>query len=208
MPKFKLKTVVENLKDVPDGYRSQYTKRDGRFHLDEVDIDDGAEQGEQFKAATAELRVFKLEKPVREAALAAGVTEADIDDVLTITRKRFDLRAGKIVVLDEKGDETSLTPEKFFGEVFKTHRPKFYETTNASASESGGKKMTRADFDKLQPTAQMTFFKEGGVIAESAPASDTPINKTEKKTVQRAAFDQMSPADRMTTIKSGTTVVD
>ena len=203
MPKFTLKSVVEDLAVVPEAYRERYTKRDdGKFYLDEIEIDDGAElrsslerereerrkakealekykdidpekareaqrkldeienkkltdEGEfnrllekrqkewdaeklrlegELQKANGEVRTFKLDDKVRAAAIAAGVFEEDIEDVMTITRSRFDLdEKGRIVVKDEEGDATGSTVEKFFGETFRTMRPKFYKP-----AESGG----------------------------------------------------------------------
>jgi hypothetical protein len=44
MPKITLKSVVDSLNDVPEAYRGRYTEgEDKKFHLDEIEIDDGAE---------------------------------------------------------------------------------------------------------------------------------------------------------------------
>ncbi len=90
---------------------------------------------QQLEKLTGELTRFKLTDKVRAAALAAGVIPEDIEDVLTLTSPRFKLGdKDQIVVLDKDGDESTLTLEKYFGEEFKTQRPKFYTASGAGGS--------------------------------------------------------------------------
>lgn len=119
-----------------------------------------------------ELKHFKLTVPIREAAAKAGVLAEDMEVVLLDTQKRFQLNEeGKIVVLDEDGDQTDITVQKFFESLYKEQRPKFYAASGASGSgaptntktSSGKEVMRRADHDKLtlsNPQAAIAFAKK------------------------------------------------
>jgi hypothetical protein len=212
MPKFRLKSIVNNLEDVPEAYRDRYVERDGKYSFDEIEIDDFAEvqsalenerQGRQADKASVEALMTEI---VKIKALNSGVLPEDIDDVMKITRKRFDLRNDKIVVLDQEGNETTISPDSFFSEVFKTMKPKFY-----AASTAEGNQLDRAAFDQMAPQKQMEFMKGGGVISDGAPADsarDTGGSAAGKKQVQRAAFDKMPPPEQMAAVKSGVQIVD
>lgn len=115
---------------------------------------------------------FKLTVPLRDIAAKAGVIAEDMELVLLDTAKRFALNEdGEIVVLDEDGDPTDITPQKFFDTLYREQRPKFYAASGAAGSgapsntgSSGGKRvMRRADFDKLQlsnPQGAASFLKD------------------------------------------------
>jgi hypothetical protein len=212
MPKFILKSVVENLNDVPEAYRSRYTERDDKFHLDEIEIDDFAEvkselenerQGRTADKVSIEALMTQI---VKATALDAGVLPEDIDDVAKVTRRRFDLRNNQIVVLDEAGAETSISLNTFFGEVFKSQKPKFY----AAASTGEGNQLDRAAFDQMDPQKQMEFMKGGGIINDGAPSGSTGTSgdAAGKKTMPRSDFDKMPPHEQMAAVKSGAVIVD
>jgi hypothetical protein len=203
MPKFKLKSVVEDIAGVPEAYRDRYTERDGKHYLDEIEIDDGAEVktalaaereerrkakealarfegldpekarealeaaqkaeeaklrdkgkfdellkakeaahaqelaklGETITSQTQQLRKFKLDDRLRAAALKAGVLPDDLEDVMTLTGTRFDLSDDDQIVMK---DGPGVTPEKFYGEVFREQRPKFYAPSGAGGSGAAG----------------------------------------------------------------------
>lgn len=131
----------------------------------------------KLEAATGQLTKFKLTDKVRAAALAAGVLADDIDDVLTLTSPRFRLGdKDQIIVLDKDGDESSLTLDKYFGEDFKNAKPKFYGASGAGGSgapaggtgggSGGAKTVNRADFEKMEPSQQMSHFKDGGKVVD------------------------------------------
>lgn len=124
-----------------------------------------------------QLRKFKLDDKVRAAALKAGVLPDDLEDVMQLTAKNFDLGDDDPpVVLGTDGKPSSATLETFFGETFKTAKPKFYAPTGAGGSGapaggSGGgggvkKTVTRADFDKLSPSERSAHLKDGGAITD------------------------------------------
>lgn len=132
-------------------------------------------QTEREKLAT-ELQHYKLTVPLREIALKAGVLPEDLDLAMLETARRFRLtEAGKIEVLDEDGDPTTDTPEKFFKDIYRSQRPKFYAASqtggsgagpNTKAGSPGGKTITRAAFDKLSPEEAMKQAKAGVTIVD------------------------------------------
>lgn len=89
------------------------------------------------RATTAETKIrnMVIDTRVRSAALKAGVLADDLDDVVTLTRARFDLDdTEKVVVLDADGEPSMMSVEKFFAEEFKKAKPKFYAGSGASGS--------------------------------------------------------------------------
>nr|BDD45296.1 hypothetical protein 18 [bacterium] len=88
---------------------------------------------------------YILNDKIRTAIVKAGVFAEDVDDVLTLTRQRFELDEKlNVTVKDENGNPVSdATLDKFFGETFKKSKPKFYQGGSASGSgttpSSGGK---------------------------------------------------------------------
>lgn len=142
------------------------TKRKEEFDLAEADYK------KKLDDASARLDTYELINPVRDAALKAGVLAEDIEDVLKITSHRFKLNDKRQpVVLDMDGDESSLTVEKFWGEEFKTQKPKFFGASGAGGSGApaggsgggggGAKTIKRADFDALDQAGRMKTAKEG-----------------------------------------------
>lgn len=82
-----------------------------------------------------------LDTALREAATKAGVLPSDMKAVLKIVKgdhARLDEKTGKVIVVDEDGDDTGLTAEKFFGEKFKAEYPKFYAAQGGSGGGSTG----------------------------------------------------------------------
>lgn len=137
--------------------------------------EDGQTWQQEREKLTGELRHYKLTSPLKEIALKAGVLPEDLDVVLLETARRFRLDDnGKIVVLDDDGDPTTDTPEKFFKDIYRLQRPKFYAATGAAGSGAGpnsraggnNKVLTRATFDKLGAAEAMDFVKKGGQIID------------------------------------------
>lgn len=125
---------------------------------------------------------FKLTVPLRDAALKAGVLADDLELVMLDTAKRFALNDdSNIVVLDEDGDPTDITPAKFFETLYREQRPKFYAASGASGSgapsatgsNAGKRVMRRAEYDKFQlsnPQGAASFMKD--VLAGKASLVD------------------------------------
>lgn len=139
--------------------------------------DEKADLQKQIGDRDTQLTKFKLTDKVREAALKAGVIPEDVDDVLTLTSPRFKLGEGdKIIVLDKDGVESRSDLEKFFGEEFKTQKPKFFAASGAGGSGApaggtgggtgGAKSIKRAEFDQKTPQERLTLAKEGIQIVD------------------------------------------
>jgi hypothetical protein len=109
-------------------------------------------------AAQQELRSLKLDVGRRAAALKAGILPDAIDDALTLSSKHFDLdEKGRPVVLDEDGDPSSMSVEKFFATKFKEAKPHLYKGTGASGSgaEQTAGRGAPADTSKMSPTEKI-----------------------------------------------------
>jgi DNA gyrase/topoisomerase IV subunit A len=184
------KDALEALKDVdPKEYKrlkdeesKRETKRlQEKGEYEELLKKEQADRAAERQALEAERdkyrgenRSLKLTEKVKASALKNGVFQDDIDDVLTITSGRFDLDDDEnIVVKDPDGKANpALTPDKFFGEVFKQQKPKFYQASSGGGSGApagggqggggGAKTMQRAAFDALSPQDKSAFIKDGG----------------------------------------------
>src|ERR1051326_6374151 len=130
-----------------------------------------AELQAKLDETTKQIKHFKLTVPLREIALKEGVLPEDLTVVMLDTAGRFTLdEQDKIVVLDEDGDATDITPQKFFGTLYKEQRPKFYAASGASGSGApsatakgnGGQKIIkRSEFDALDQAARQAKIKDG-----------------------------------------------
>lgn len=123
-----------------------------------------------------DLKTTRLTDRVRAAALKAGIIPDDIDDVLTLTLKHFDLDTdGKIVVRDEDGDPMDTTLDRFWTEYYKERKPKFYAASGAAGGGSqggatatnGSKTMTRSAFEALDAAARAARMKEGVSLTDA-----------------------------------------
>lgn len=142
-----------------------------KLHKKALDKLTGEKTTTETKAAELEKKVkhYELTVPIKETALKAGVLPEDLQVVMLDTQSRFALNdEGKIVVLDEDGDPTDITPQKFFETLYKEQRPKFYAASGAAgsgapsntASRNGTKAMRRSDFDKLDAVQAAAFMGE------------------------------------------------
>lgn len=135
------------------------------------------ERDAQVSAVTAKLRGFTLDNKLCEAALKAGVLPQYIEDVMTLTSRKFDLADDDSIVF-ASGDEkaAAVTPESFYGNIYKELRPNFYAPTGTSgsgapaggtgASAGGSKTAKRADFDQMSPADKAAHIKAGGAITD------------------------------------------
>lgn len=105
----------------------------------------------ELQKAQAELRDFKLWTPLREVFLKAGGDPQDWEvarlELSHQGRFGFD-EEGKIVVMED-GQPSTVSPDKFFKEVYTEHRPKFYKASTAGGGTAqnnttggGGKQIT------------------------------------------------------------------
>lgn len=94
---------------------------------------------ERAEKAEAELKRTRKETKVRDAAIKGGVDPAYLPEVLALTDARFDFdERGALVVKDDDGEVTGLTPEKWFAETYKEQRPIFFLGAKGSGSDSPG----------------------------------------------------------------------
>lgn len=120
-------------------------------------------------AAQSELKQFKLTSPLKAIALKAGVLPEDLDVAMLETQKHWKLSddGKKIVFVDEDGDEdASITPEKFYGEMYKKLRPKFYAASGAGGSGAGpatGGGGGAVDYSKMNATERLRAARQAGI---------------------------------------------
>jgi hypothetical protein len=109
----------------------------------------------------------------------------DIDDVVELTRgKRLELNEkSELQVLDKDGDPSSITPEKFFKEVYKKEKPRFYKAPDASGGGAGqgkgggGGGGTGEPTDK--PLAQWTSEERQAYIEKHGPEAMAKLREAE-----------------------------
>lgn len=115
--------------------------------------------------AERELKEFRLWTPLRDIATKAGLEDWDIARLDLASKNQFGFDDdGKVVVLED-GHPSTITPEKFFTEVYTDQRPKFYKASGAGGSgakpgtNGGGSKKTytREVFSKLPPLEQKSI---------------------------------------------------
>jgi hypothetical protein len=82
---------------------------------------------EQVATRDAKLLDFTLTSELKQAALTAGIAKDCIDDVVAITKRKFQITDEGVKVLDVDGNLTSSTPSTFFGGTFKKSSPRFYD---------------------------------------------------------------------------------
>jgi|GEM_PF-4807872 len=90
---------------------------------------------EAVEISEGDKKNYILDDKIRRAVIKSGVFADDIDDVLTLTRGRFNLDENfNVVVKDDTGNTSETSVDAYFGEVFKKQKPKFYQGNNASGS--------------------------------------------------------------------------
>lgn len=92
----------------------------------------------------------------RRAIAKSGIFPDLVDDALEISRKHFALKDGKVVILDEDGDPTGMTAEKFYATKFKEMRPRFYQGSGASGSGAAGSAKGGGDTSKMSSTDKIS----------------------------------------------------
>jgi len=132
---------------------------------------------ERLSAVERDLKHYKLTVPLRDIAVKAGVIPEDLDLVLLDVQRRFALNdKDKIVVLDDDGDETDITPQKFFETLYKEQRPKFYKAPDTKggpgpkpgekSAGGSGKTINRQAFEGLSQAERMKISKEGVEVVD------------------------------------------
>lgn len=97
-----------------------------------------AELTGKITAAEGSKRSYILDDQIRRAITKSGVFAEDVDDVLTLTKNRFDLDENNhVIVKDDAGKpQEGVTIDAYFAESFKKARPKFYQGSGSSGSGS------------------------------------------------------------------------
>lgn len=123
---------------------------------------------DELPKVRAENRKLKLTDKVRGEFILAGGFDEDADDVVRLTEGRFDLdKNGKVVVLDDDGEATSLTPKEWFEKTYKKQKPKLFKGTDASGSgarggSGAGGSGYLAELEKLTPAQRLTRLRQEG----------------------------------------------
>jgi hypothetical protein len=90
----------------------------------------------ELTTVKGQLREVNLWTPLRELFIKANGDPSDweVARLELANQKRFDFDdEGKIVVMDD-GHSSTVTPDKFFKDVYSEARPKFYKASNAAGS--------------------------------------------------------------------------
>jgi hypothetical protein len=178
----------ESLKDLDDDQLGQLLEThnsngdtkaksdEGTTKLTKKHADEKKKLQDQIDSLTKEVKHYKLILPLKDIALEAGIFPDSVDLVIYDTGKYFRLDDnGKIVVLDEDGDPTDVTPQKFFSDVYKERRPRFYAPSNAGGSGArpdnytaprGQKSIKRTEWEKMSAKESSAFFKAGGKVVD------------------------------------------
>lgn len=136
-------------KDADEDVERVWSKREQALR------DEYAPLAEQNKTLAKRVRDLTIGTEVRAAAAKAGVFPTAITDAEMLAAKYLDERDGKVVVLDEDGDPTGMSVEKFFSTRFKELKPHLYAGTGSSGSDAEPSKRS----------------------ASSEPAPSTPLAK-------------------------------
>ncbi len=162
----------------PSGGQQKVTQLDieakERAHARELKKRDeeAAKTAAELTQARNDLREYRLWTPLQETFVKAGGDPADweVARLELAAQKRFDFdEDGKIVVMNADGYADTITPEKFFKDIYSDQRPKFYKATGAAgsgaanntASRGNGKTMRREEFDNLPQTERMKIARDG-----------------------------------------------
>jgi len=210
------------------------TRADGKFHPDV----DGRENWPKEKAALeAELhatRASERSATMERLAMAlnkGGATPAGCDLLYYHLDKRIrietveDKRTVQILQADGltpmvgSGKDGLATFDDLVKEAAKQY-PSFFEANGAACSgtspngqrpNTGGKAITRKDFDALDPVERhRKIVKEGYRVVDQVEGTEKPSKSVVAggRTITRRDFEVLSPADRMAKMKDGFTVTE
>ena|SRR5438105_2891695 len=148
-----------------------------KLHAKEIKklTDQVSELQKNHDNAQKELKEFRLWTPLRDIATKSGLMSDDWElarlDLANKGQFGFD-DEGHVVVLED-GHPSSVSPEKFFKEVYNDQRPKFYKASGAAGSgatgsngaKPGGRVISIAEQQKMSAQESTEFFKAGGKVA-------------------------------------------
>jgi hypothetical protein len=231
-PHMALPLTVDTLDAVPAAFRSEYSERDGKHHLQVDGIDavlkphrDGWAKEKstlesELAATQANERRLTMEMRVAGALAKAGAS-SNIADLLAEAlsdRIKFETKDGKRAVKIVAADgETPMAGS--IDDLVKeavTKWPALFgasggETPQKDAGGSGGKTISRTEWDALDPVAKHSkVVKEGFTISETKGSEALPriTRRDAGKTITRMEFDKLGPIERASAIKEGARVVD
>lgn len=166
-----LEENVETLEGIDEAYHDLYVEnQEGTFDIDISGLQsalkkernarkklekkantkkEGDETDEELKNQLSEaqktIKEMKVGGEIKNAALSAGIDPEYIDDVKALTKGNFELDdTGSVVMIDEDGEPTGKTADKYFKTDYKKLKPRFYNSTNKTGSGSRGD-LTNAD---------------------------------------------------------------
>jgi hypothetical protein len=182
--------MLDDISKADESIRSAYTEKDGRYVLDPDAYHEIKSQGlkaknrellgkarqtrtteEQLVEAQTKLRHYELTTPLREMALKAGIFPECIDLAMHELEKRFTLdENGDIVTLDQRGNPTDITPQRFLNEIYKSQRGHIYQASQVGGggAQSGTRagrssnSISREAFARLSPQEKVDFSKQPG----------------------------------------------
>lgn len=112
-----------------------------------------AELTDKVTHTQGSMRNYILDDQLRRAIVKSGVFAEDIDDVLTLTKNRFELGDdNQVIVKDDAGKPMSgVNVDAYFTDTFKKARPKFYQGSGSSGSGASAGKQSAANLSQVKP---------------------------------------------------------
>jgi hypothetical protein len=133
-----IELIVDKLDGLDDGIKDAYFKKDGKYYLD-PDKYAETKRDSRIGELEKELKHFKLTVPLSDIMVKAGLNPKDTSLALLEVASKFALNEkGKIILLDDEGDDSGVTPERYFEEVYKKERPNLYLPPDAAGSGAPG----------------------------------------------------------------------
>lgn len=125
-------------KGKPGDDQQQQLELKERIHQREMKklMDEIAQLKPSLESAQARLDAYELWTPLRDEFIKADGEPADWELVRLELQSqgRFGFDEDRKIVVLEDGQPSSVTPEKFFKQIYSEQRPKFYRATGAGGS--------------------------------------------------------------------------
>ena len=127
-----------------------------------------------------QLDTMTIDEQLTKLGTAKGLRPTAIEDMLARGRRTFSRKDGKVLAIDAEGAQI-LTKSgepmnmQHWIESLSTDAPHLFQSSQGGGTPPGGPKlppgtktMVRAEFDKLDATARMTFVtKDGGKVVDA-----------------------------------------
>ncbi len=153
-------------KEIPPAVKAKWEKeRDTAIGKEKASAEQWKKVAED---AQAKLKSRDLRDAVRKAASAAGVDPERMEDALELTRKFHRLEDnGDVTILDESGDPTDMSLEKFWKEALRERKSYLYAGTASSGSGAAASTQKQrgaggVDFHNLPPAERMAYGRKRG----------------------------------------------